>query len=350
MQVTAKKRAARLVVTAISLSLFIFHVLPASALPGDTIQLVRARGYLRCGVSEGIAGFSMRDSTGNWSGIDVDFCRAVAAVVLGNPNKVEFISLRATARFPALYSREIDILARNTTWTVEREAVFSVIFVGILYADSQGFLARADSPFAHGDTLDGARICVEEGTNQLDDLQKFADGQGWHITPVIYSDMASGHKDLADGSCSVLTDDISALTEMLLHVPDRSAYVLRPERIAKEPLGPAVRWDDGQWLVLVRAVYAVLIDAEERGLTQVQAKEIPATGGTPQQRAYVHEAARIGRALGIPRNWAALAVASVGNYGEMFDRNLGGLSTLKLERGLNRPWTQGGLLYAPPFQ
>jgi general L-amino acid transport system substrate-binding protein len=317
---------------------------------GDTLRLVRARGTLRCGVSEGIVGFSARDASGTWSGIDVDFCRAVAAVVLGDRNKVRFLPLHAKARFPALASREIDILARNTTWSVEREATFAVIFVGVLYYDSQGFVVRADSRFAHADTLDGARICVELGSNQLENVLDFARRWGWQVAPVEAADFGIGRKDLQAGICDVMTDDISALHEMLLRMPDPDAFVMRPEQFTKEPLGPAVRWDDGKWLALIRAIYAALLDADERGLTQVQAQTIGPTGSDATQSAYLAQTAGTARAFGIAPNWAALAVAGAGNYGEMFARNLGADSRLKLEPGPNRPWSQGGLLYAPPFQ
>jgi general L-amino acid transport system substrate-binding protein len=323
---------------------------PAHAEVGDTLRLVRARGTLRCGVSEGIVGFSARDASGVWSGIDVDFCRAVATVVLGDRSKVRFLPLRATARFPALASREIDILARNTTWSVEREAAFAVIFVGVLYYDSQGFIARADSRFAHADTLDGAHICVELGSNQLENVRDFARRKGWQVTPVEAADFGIGRKDLQAGICDVMTDDISALHEMLLRMPDPAAFVMRAEQITKEPLGPAVRWDDGKWLALIRAVYAALLDADERGLTQEQAQAIGRGGGDATQSAYLAQTAGVARAFGIAPNWAALAVASTGNYGEMFARNLGADSPLKLEPGPNRPWSEGGLLYAPPFQ
>jgi general L-amino acid transport system substrate-binding protein len=322
----------------------------AHAETGDTLRLVRARGTLRCGVSEGIAGFSSRDAAGSWTGIDVDFCRALAAVVLGDRDKVRFVALRATSRFPAIASREIDILSRNTTWSVEREASFAVIFVGVLYFDSQGFIARADNRFARNDTLDGARICVEDGTNLIDHLRDFVRQKGWSIHPVVNPDLESDRKNLESGACDLLTEDVSALVEMSQKVPDPTALVIRPERVAKEPLGPVVRWDDGQWLALTRAVYAALIDAEERGLTQEQARAILRGSGDAANPAYLAATARIGRALGVAPNWVALVVASVGNYGEMFTRSLGSGSPLKLDRGLNRLWSQGGLLYAPPFQ
>jgi general L-amino acid transport system substrate-binding protein len=322
----------------------------AQAESGDTFRVIRARGVLRCGVSEGITGFSQRDETGRWSGIDVDFCRAVAAAVLGDASKVRFQPLSARARFPALASREIDILARNTTWSVVREATFSVLFVGVLYYDSQGLMARADSPFAHGDSLDGAKVCVEQGSNQLPDLTEYSRIKNWHITPLVLPSFSAAHKAMLDGACPILTDDLSALTEMLLHVPDPAAYVIRPDHISKEPLGPVVRWDDGQWAVIVRAVYAALLDADEHGLTQQRARVIGPEGGDAEATAYLAATAPIGQALGLAPNWAAMAVGSVGNYGEMFDRDLGAASPLKLDRGVNRPWTAGGLLYAPPFR
>jgi general L-amino acid transport system substrate-binding protein len=220
----------------------------------------------------------------------------------------------------------------------------------VLYYDSQGFIARADSRFAHADTLDGAHICVELGSNQLENVRDFVRRKGWQVTPVEATDFGIGRKDLQAGICDVMTDDISALHEMLLCMPDPAAFVMRAEQITKEPLEPAVRWDDGKWLALIRAVYAALLDADERGLTQEQAQAIGRAGGDATQSTYLAQTARIARAFGIAPNWAALAVASTGNYGEMFARNLGADSPLKLEPGPNRPWSQGGLLFAPPFQ
>jgi general L-amino acid transport system substrate-binding protein len=320
---------------------------PAEA--GDTLRLVRARGALRCGVSEGVTGFSTQSAAGGWSGIDVDFCRAVAAAVLGDRDKVQFIPLRATARFPAIGSREIDILARNTTWSVAREAAFSIIFVGPLYFDSQALLVRADGKLAHGEALDGATVCVEKGTNEIDDLRAFSRIRGWQLKPIVASEFGKAYAAFEEGKCAMLADDRSAFAGMLAQVADPGAYVVRPEIIAKEPLGPAVRWDDGQWLAIVRAVYAALIDAEERAMTQADARAFAATKDAAH-RSYLEETALIGRAFGLVPDWAVLAVASGGNYGEIFERNLGAGSPLKLDRGPNRPWTQGGLLYAAPFE
>jgi general L-amino acid transport system substrate-binding protein len=323
---------------------------PAAADSGDTLRLVRSRGALRCGVSEGIQGFSIRDAAGNWSGIDVDFCRAVAAAVLGDPSKVRFVPLIATARFPSIASREIDILSRNTTWTVIREGAFSILFVGVMYYDSQGFIVHADGPFAHSANLDGAKMCVENGSNQLAELRTYAKANNWRFTTVLEPGLASGRDAFAHGACDVLMDDGSALHELLLRLPDPSAYVIRPESFSQSPLGPAVRWDDGQWVALVRAVYAALIDAEQRGLTQDAARQLIKGQSVPAHPTYLDETGAVGRTFGISPLWAALAISSVGNYGQIFDRDLGAGSPLKLDRGVNRPWTAGGLLYAPPFQ
>lgn len=323
---------------------------PAKADPGDTLSYIRNRGYLRCGVSEGITGFSMRDSSGHWAGMDVDFCKAVAAAALGDASKVQFIPLAATARFPALELQEVDILARNTSWTVFREPTFQVQFTGVLYYDSEGFMAAENGPFAHSKTLDGAIICVEEGSNQAANVTEYAALQNWHVTLLATPNFKVARQKFIAGACNVLTDDRSALAEMLLHIPNPGDYMIRPEHIGKEPFSPAVRWDDPAWVTLVRAVYAAVIDADERGLTQTQAAAIGAASHDPMAVAYLSETAPIGRALSIAPDWAALAVAAAGNYGEMFNRNLGAGSPLKLDPGPNKPWTMGGLLYAPPFQ
>jgi general L-amino acid transport system substrate-binding protein len=341
----------RLAIKTSCTALLLFGLAPAAkANPGDTLSYVRTRGYLRCGVSDGITGFSMMDASGHWAGIDVDFCRAVAAAALGDASKVQFIPLSATARFPALELQEIDILARNTTWTVFREPTFQVQFIGVLYYDSEGFITASASPFAHSKTLNGATICVEDGSNQAANVAEYARLQNWHVKLVTAPNFQVARMNLASGACNVLTDDLSAMAEMLLHTPNPTAYVIRPDHIAKEPFSPVVRWDDPAWTALVRAVYAALIDADERGLTQAQAAKIGTASSDPAVAAYLGETAPIGRALSMAPNWAAQAVAAAGNYSEIFNRNLGDGSALKLDAGPNKPWTEGGLLYAPPFQ
>ncbi len=335
----------------ICITLLLLSLAPAAkADPGDTLNTIRNRGYLRCGVSQGITGFSIRDSSGHWGGIDVDFCRAVAAAALGNPSKVQFVPLSTTARFPALELQEIDILARNTTWTVFREPTFQVQFTGILYYDSEGFITAKGGPYAHSATLDGAKICVQEGSNEAANITEYARVQNLHLSLLNTANLKAARQQFEAGACDVLTDDSSTLAEMLLHVPNPDDFIIRPEHIARQPLSPAVRWDDPDWAALVRAVYTALIDADVRGLTQAEAATIGTTGNNPMTIAYLSETAPIGRALSLAPNWAAKAVAAAGNYGEIFNRDLGAGSPLKLDPGPNKPWTEGGLLYVPPFQ
>jgi len=336
--------------TVIATLLFLAWPPPAKADPGDTLAYIRTRGYLRCGVSQGITGFSIRDAAGHWSGIDVDFCRALAAATLGSASKVEFIPLNASARFPALELQEIDILARNTTWTVFRVPTFQVQFTGVLYYDSEGFITAKNGPYAHSQTLDGATICVQDGSNEAANITEYARLQNLHVTLLNTANLKAARQQFAAGACSVLTDDRSTLADMLLHVPNPDDFIIRPEQIARQPFSPAVRWDDPAWAALVSAVYAALIDADARGLTQEAAAAIGPTGNTPMTIAYLSETAPVGRALSLAPNWAAKAVAAAGNYGEIFNRDLGADSPLKLDAGPNKPWTQGGLLYAPPFQ
>jgi general L-amino acid transport system substrate-binding protein len=322
----------------------LLHLAPARAESGDTLQRVRQRGALRCGVSEGRPGFSEQSVDGTWRGLDADFCRAVAAAALGTDARVVFVKLSPAERFPALQTGEIDLLARDTTWTVEREASFAIIFAGVVYYDSQGLLMRSGGAGKSGNP-DGARICAVNGSNHVAALQAYARAQGWHIVPVLVRDRAGAAQALFSGSCDGLTADLSDLQAIRLQAARPAAYTLRTETISLEPLAPAVRWDDGQWLVLVRAVHAALVNAEIRGLTQAMTDAMG-----PVQRQFVTDTGSITRALGLYSAWGLQVVRVVGNYGEMFERDLGSGSALKLDRGHNRLWTQGGSIYAPPFQ
>lgn len=337
--------AARLLAAGLLLGLG--YARPANAETGDTLSAVRARGELRCGVSQGISGFSAKGEDGQWHGMDADFCRAVAIAALGDANKVKFVPLSALQRFRALQTQSIDLLTRTTTWTVSREANFSVVFAGVTYYDSQGIMLRADLP----GSLEGRRVCIESGTDELDDITSYAQGKNWHLTPVLVADKAEQMQKLGSGACDAVVGDISSLQELRADLPKPDAYKILPDKIAKEPLGPLVRWDDGQWIVLTRAVYAVLIDADERGLTQKEAQSM-VSGGTLNQSEtdYLTATNQIGTALGLSPDWAVQIIANIGNYGEMFNRNLGKDSALNMDPGPNQPWTKGGLLYAPPLQ
>jgi len=317
---------------------------------GPTLTQVKARDALRCGVSEGIVGLSAQDPSGRWSGLDVDFCRAVAAAALGDAGKVTFVPLRASARFPALLTDTIDLLARNTTWTLRREAELRVAFVGILFYDGQGFLVPASSGVASMAQLDGATVCVEKGTTHEDNLREYLAVGGIRVTPLVVDSAAGVADAFFAGRCGAYTSDASQLAAARLRGPAGRDFLILPERISKEPLAPVVRRGDDAWLTLVRWVLFTLMLAEEHGVTKASLREGSESAQSPAVRRALGPAGEAANALGTDPDWALRVVRSVGSYGEMFERNLGRESPLKLERGLNRPWTQGGLLYAPPLR
>lgn len=334
-----------------SLILFIVPwAFTASAIAGDTLAQVKSRGTLRCGVSNGIAGFSIKDASGQWSGLEVDFCRAVAAAALGNAEKVTFVPLRASERFPALKFNTIDLLARISTWSLSREAGLKVQFAGILLYDGQGFMVPADSGIKSVAQLNGATVCVEKGTTHDRNLADYFTAQGLSVTPLVI-DSADGVADaLFAGRCKAYTSDISQLGVARLRAPLGHTFDILLERISKGPLGPVVRNGDDDWLTLVRWVLFALIAAEEHGITRDNVRAIRETTKHPALRRALGVDAGLSQELGTDPEWALRAVESIGNYGEIFERNLGAHSPLHLERGPNRLWTQGGLMYAPPLR
>jgi len=326
-----------------------------SAHAGDVITGIKARGTLRCGVSEGIPGFSERDASGRWSGLDVDFCRAVAASVFGNGEKAQFIPLKASARFPALQGGRIDLLTRSTTWTFVRETAFNVQFPAVLFYDGQGFMVPKAANIAKVAELQGATICVEKGTTHVANLAEYAEMQGMSLTPLIIDSASEVAAAFFAGRCQAYTSDTSQLAAQRLLAPAGSggpgAFAILPERISKEPLAPVVSGGDTQWASLVRWVMYTLILAEEYGVTQANvAQKWPEikqrklrswklAGGTETN---------YGHLIGATDEMGLRVITAVGNYGEMYDRNVGRDSPLKIERGLNRLWNDGGLMYAPP--
>jgi general L-amino acid transport system substrate-binding protein len=318
--------------------------LEASSAPaGETLRQIKSRGRLRCGVSEGIAGFSAKDASGRWAGLDADFCRAVAAAALGDAEKVAFVPLRASARFPAVQLGRIDLLARNTTWTLEREAGLGVHFAGIILYDAQGFMVQASAGVTSVDQLNGATICVEKGTTNERNLSDYFAARSMRMKPIIIDSTAGVADAFFAGQCKAFTSDVSQLAAARLRAPDGQALRILPEIISKEPLGPVVRRGDDEWLTLVRWVLFALVAAEENGITQQSARE-------PGMGHMLVSDVELSKALGADPGWALRAVQSVGNYGELFERNLGERSPLKLQRGLNRLWKNGGLMYAPPLR
>ena len=327
--------------------LFTIACEPAQAAAGETLAQVKSRGTLRCGVSEGSAGFASKDAAGRWSGLDVDFCRAVAAAALGDPGKVTFIPLRASERFPALQARTIDLLVRQTTWTLLREANLKVLFAGVLFYDSQGFLVPADSGIKTTAQLKGATVCVVRRTTSSQNLAEFSEANGLDIQPLVSDSMSGSLEALLAGRCRALTSDASQLAaERLRSLGGPRAYVFLPERISKEPLGPVVRSGDDDWFTLVRWVLFALVSAEEAGLTR---ERLSTRARDPDAQRALGSVEQSGQALGVDDDWALRVVQSVGNYGEIYERNLGRDSAFNIERGPNKPWTRGGLMYAPPF-
>jgi general L-amino acid transport system substrate-binding protein len=322
---------------------FAMAAAPASADTGETLVRVKSRGSLRCGVAEGQTGFSERGKDGVWRGLDVDVCRAVAAAALGDGGRVQFVALPAGYRFPALQLGEVDVLSRTTTWTVGREGGFRVVFTGVIYFDKQQVLVRKDSAAAKPDGLNGARVCVVDGTNLPGSLQRYAAEHGWEVSLVTKQTRQDAVAALMARDCDAYTSDYADLVQAAQAAG--ANFEVLPDVITREPLSPAVRWGDDQWLVLVRGVEAVLVDAEQRGLKQAQAGNAGKV-----QSAFLTDTAGFARALGIHPLWAQRAVQAVGNYGEMFERNLGAGSALKLDRGPNKLWTDGGRMWAPPLQ
>jgi general L-amino acid transport system substrate-binding protein len=324
----------------------------AQAADGETVTAVKARGVLRCGVSEGVAGFSAKDANGRWAGMDVDFCRALAAAALGDGNKVEFVPLKASARFPALDMREIDVLSRNTTWTLLREGALGVQFAGVLFYDSQAFMVPGKGAL-QGERravalLKGATVCVQKDTSTLDHLIAYSSANGLSIRPLVMDSADEASRAFFAGRCAAYTADASYLTALRLQAPGgAAAFEILPERISKEPLGPVVRGGDESWLTLVRWVLLTLIAAEEIGVTR---ENLQTRMRDPLiQQALVPDDT-VTRTIGVETGWTIRALKSAGNYGEMFDRNVGAHSPLGLERGINGLWTHGGLMYAPPLR
>jgi general L-amino acid transport system substrate-binding protein len=334
------------------LTVSLLGLMPAvsAAGAGEVLHSVKSRGYLRCGVSEGIAGFSEQDARGRWTGLDADFCRAVAAAALGDPEKVRFVPLRSSNRFPALQSGKIDILVRNTTWTLTREALLKVQFPGVLFYDGQAFMVNRSSGVKTPADLKGATICVEKGTTHEQNLVEYFGLRGSSVKPLVIDSSKEVASAFFAGHCRALTSDASQLAAVRLGAPGgQQNYVILPERISKEPLGPVVGDDDGQWVTIVRWVLYALILAEERGITRANIDAMLKTPEGKYLRAAGGKSEWLVRTLGVREGWLARAVKAVGNYGELFDRHVGAGSPLRIERGLNRLWTQGGLMYAPPI-
>lgn len=322
----------------------------AAAQDGGTLGEVQARGTLNCGVTTGLVGFAAPDANGEWQGFDVDVCRAVAAAVLDDPNAVNFVPTTGQTRFTALASGEIDLLARNTTWTFSRDVDLRFEFVGINYYDGQGFLVPRDLGVSSALELDGATVCIQTGTTTELNLADFFASNNMSYEPVPIETNAEGQQQYLAGACDTYTTDASGLAATRATFEDPSAHVVLPEIISKEPLGPLVRHGDNEWGDIVRWTLNAMIAAEELGITSANVSELASGTDNPEINRLLGSEGELGAMLGLDGAWAQRAIAAVGNYGESFERNIGENSAIGLSRGLNAQWTDGGLLYSPPFR
>jgi general L-amino acid transport system substrate-binding protein len=323
--------------------------LGTAAAQSPTLDAVKKRGHLVCGVNTGLAGFAAPDDRGNWVGIDVDFCRAVAAAIFRDGNKVRFVPLNAKERFTALQSGEVDILSRNTTWTMSRDTSLGLNFSGILYFDGQAFMVRRALGLKSASELKGASICVQSGTTNELNLSDFFASRGFTYRPVVYERLVEVLGAYASGRCDAFTTDSSQLIAERTRLADPEAHEVLPDLISKEPLGPVVRQGDAVWSNIVRWTLFALINAEELGVTQSNV-EAMRQSDSPEIRRLLGTEGDFGKDIGLGSDWAVSILKAVGNYGETFERNLGQGSPLKIARGRNALWTDGGLMYAPPVR
>lgn len=316
---------------------------------GTTLMTVKNRGMLKVGVNGGVFGFSMPDKTGAWKGLDVDTARAISSAIFGNPDKVEYIPLTAVQRLPALQSKEIDVLCRNTTQTLTRETTNGLNFVHVNYYDGQGFLVPKKLGVKSAKELKGATICVLPGTTTEMNAADYFRKTSLPWKPVVIENTAELNKAFFAGRCDCLTSDASQLAAQRSVSPNPDDYVLLPEIISKEPLAPVVRHGDDQWYDIVNFTVMALINAEEMGITSANVDEMM-NSNDPQVKRFLGVTPGMGKALGLDDKWAYNIIKQVGNYGEIFERNVGVNTALGLERGLNALWTKGGLMYAAPFR
>ncbi|MFW2545233.1 amino acid ABC transporter substrate-binding protein [Primorskyibacter sp. 2E107] len=324
--------------------------LTATAAAAATLDDVKARGKLNCGVTTGLVGFAAPDANGEWDGFDVGVCRAVAAAVLGDPTAVEFVPTTGKTRFTALASGEIDLLARNTTWTFSRDVDLKFEFVGINYYDGQGFMVPKELGVSSAKELDGATVCIQTGTTTELNLADFFRANNISYEPVPIETNAEAQPLYLEGACDVYTTDASGLAATRAAFEDPSAHVVLPEIISKEPLGPLVRHGDNEWGDIARWTLNALIAAEELGVTSANIEEMAAGTDNPEINRLLGTEGNLGEMLGLDNDWAVRAISAGGNYAELFENNIGESTPIGLSRGLNAQWTDGGLLYSPPFR
>ena len=320
-----------------------------AAMAQATLEKVKTRGTLQCGVNTGLAGFSAPNDKGEWAGIDVDVCRAVAAAIFKDASKVKYVPLTAKERFTALQSGEVDLLSRNTTWTMSRDTSAGLSFTGVTYYDGQGFMTKKSLGVKSAKELAGASICVQTGTTTELNLADFFRANKLDYKPVVFEKLDETVAAYNSGRCDAYTSDASQLYAERLKLGNVAEHVVLPDIISKEPLGPAVRQGDAQWGNIVRWALFAMLNAEELGVTSANVDEM-AGSTNPNVKRLLGKEGEFGKGIGLDNDWAYQIVKQVGNYGESFERNVGSGSKLNIDRGINKLWSQGGLQYAPPVR
>jgi general L-amino acid transport system substrate-binding protein len=314
-----------------------------------TLNNVKQKGFLTCGSNTGLAGFGVPDAQGNWTGLDVDLCRAIAAAVFNDATKVRFIPLSAKDRFTALQSGEVDVLVRNTTWTMSRDTQLGLDFTGVNYYDGQGFLVRKKLGVTSAKELNGASVCTQQGTTTELNLADFFRANNLKYEVVAFATAAETFDAYNSGRCDAFTTDASGLYSERLKAANPEEHIVLPEIISKEPLGPSVRHGDNQWGDIVRWTHYAMINAEELGVTKANVDQMT-KNDNPEIKRMLGSEGKFGEAIGLTNDWAFRIIKHVGNYGEIFEKNVGQGSPLKIQRGQNALWTKGGLQYAPPIR
>ncbi|USH01339.1 amino acid ABC transporter substrate-binding protein [Grimontia kaedaensis] len=323
---------------------------PAPSAQGEnTLEKVKKAGVISCGVSTGLPGFSNPNANGEWEGIDVEFCQAMAAAVLGDKSKVKFVPLTAKERFTALQSGEIDLLSRNTTWTLQRDGTLGLNFVGVNYYDGQGFMVKKDLGVKSALELDGASVCVQSGTTTELNLSDYFRSNGMSFKPVVYDTYDATVKGFESGRCDTLTTDQSGLYASRIKLADPASAVVLPEIISKEPLGPVVRQGDDNWFNIAKWTLNTMINGEEFNITSANVDEM-VNSKDPNIRRILGQDGPKGKGLGLNDDWGYQVIKQVGNYNESFQRTVGSDSPLQISRGVNALWSDGGILYAPPIR
>ncbi|MGH6663668.1 MAG: amino acid ABC transporter substrate-binding protein [Pseudolabrys sp.] len=336
------------IVTLLSLSAAVAIAFAQTA-SAQTLKTVKDRGILNCGANGTLAGFGLPDAQGKWAGLDVDVCRALAAALFNDANKVKFVPLSAKDRFTALQSGEVDVLIRNTTWTSSRDSSLGLSFTGVDYYDGQGFMVRKALKVNSALELNGASVCVQQGTTTELNLADYFRAHNMQLKSVTFATANEAVKAYDGGRCDAYTTDASGLYSERLRLANANDHIILPEIISKEPLGPAVRQGDDQWFTVVKWVFFAMLDAEELNITSKNLDEMMKSTN-PDVKRLVGTEGNYGEQIGLTKDWAVRIVKLVGNYGEVFERNVGQGSPLKIDRGLNKLWNKGGIQYAPPIR